>query len=229
MNKNFHHPTAPARGRSAVPFALICFLSAFLLVMGGIRQEQEALAERLAPGVLRFHILADSDKRCDQQIKLEVRSLLLDYIHKHLGDDAGKDGTVRWLTAHRTELERTATRYLADRGFPYGARLELTNCYFPARAYGELTFPCGYYDAARVILGRGNGHNWWCVLYPRMCFVDAACSVPGESLELLKQKINQDDYLSLKDNRPDLMIRFRLLPGFSVLLPAAATPPSQSP
>ena len=191
---------------------LTFFFLAFLLGMGQIRTAQEALADRLSPQVLRFHILANSDSDADQNVKLEIRSLILDYMQEHLQKNAGKQEIMQWMNLNRTSIEQLADRCLKERGFDYQANLELTNCYFPTRAYGRFVFPCGMYDAARITLGKGDGHNWWCVLYPRFCFLDAACSaVPEESIRLLQQTLKQDDYLSLEDHRPVFEIRIKSL------------------
>lgn len=193
--------------------ALSCLLLALLLTMAQVQTGREALAGRLSPSLLRFHILANSDSREDQQVKLEVRSLILDYMQGRLGKDTTKAETVQYLLDHKPELQSLADRYLELRGFDYQAELELTSCYFPTRVYDGMVFPCGYYDAARITLGGGSGHNWWCVLYPRLCFVDAACSeVPEESERKLKEELEQGDYLALRDNRPDINIRFLMLP-----------------
>lgn len=188
-------------------------LVAGLIAFSRVREQQEELSSHLAPSILRFHILADSDSRQDQQVKLEVRSLILDYMQEKMNPDATKPETIAYLTENTDALEVMMNQYLSDQGFTYQAKLQLTNCYFPARTYGAFTFPSGYYDAARIVLGEGQGHNWWCVLYPRFCFVDAVCdSVPEESLALLRQNLNQDDFLALEDNRPEIKIRFFLFP-----------------
>lgn len=190
--------------------SLACLLLALVCTMAQVRSGQEALASRLAPSLLRFHILANSDSEKDQQVKLEVRSLILDYMQKQLAKDASKEETVAYLQDHASEVEQLADRYLRRKGYDYQTNLELTNCYFPTRVYDDMVFPCGYYDAARITLGSGTGHNWWCVLYPRLCFVDAACNeIPEETRAQLQTQLKQGDYLALRDNRP--AIRFRLL------------------
>ena len=189
---------------------------ALLLSMNQVQKQREALAERIAPSLLRFHILANSDSPADQQVKLEVRSLILDYIQELLPDRQGKEETIRCLREQKAAIEETASQYLAQRGYPYKAALEITRCYFPTRVYDNMVIPCGQYDAARITLGKGDGHNWWCVLYPRFCFVDAACKeIPLESRNQLRNQINQDDYLALENHRPDFEFRFRLFPSFS--------------
>ncbi len=222
LHTNLSQNNADSAGWKCCGLLSLCFLLlGLLLSMNTIRSENEALASRLSPSILRFHILANSDSKEDQQVKLEVRSLVLDYVQKHLPPDAGKADTIRYLNTNQTEIESMADSYLKSRGFDYTASLELTNCYFPSRTYDSLTFPSGYYDAARILLGKGEGHNWWCVLYPRFCFVDAACkAVPEESREQLKADIKQDDYLALKqDNRPEITFRFRLFPSVTLRQP----------
>ena len=198
--------------KTHLALCLTFLLLGILLCMGQIRTEQESLAARIAPSVLRFHILANSDSDADQNIKLEIRSLILDYMQKSMDSDATKEETVQWVSAHRPELTALADTYLKQHGFDYQSSLQITNDYFPARTYDNLVFPCGNYDAVRITLGSGNGHNWWCVLYPRFCFVDAACSeIPSESEGKLRRELKQGDYLALEDHRPNFEIRLKLL------------------
>lgn len=185
-------------------FSLTCFLLALLFCTSQIRLNNEALAKELAPQVLRFHIMANSDSKTDQKIKLEVRSLILDHLRNTLPKNADKQDTVSWLNDHKTDIETLADAYLAQNGCSYHTSLKLTNCYFPSRYYRGITFPCGMYDAARITLGNGNGHNWWCVLYPRYCFVD----------EALEQTQKGAPPLS-KEQRPIVKFRIKLLSLFN--------------
>ena len=86
---------------------------ALLLSMNQVQKQREALAERIAPSLLRFHILANSDSPADQQVKLEVRSLILDYIQELLPDRQGKEETIRCLREQKAAIEETASQYLA--------------------------------------------------------------------------------------------------------------------
>ena len=177
------------------------------------RTRQEALAGRIAPAVLRFHVLADSNRKEDQEIKLEVRSLILDYLREHLSPDAGKAATVDYVRGHSSEIRNLADQYLQTCQVPYRSRLQITNCYFPTRSYGNVTFPCGRYDAVRITLGSGRGHNWWCVLYPQFCFLDVTCQTEnsaGQAPDPLKDILKEDDYQALADPRPQIQIRFLL-------------------
>ena len=168
---------------------------ALLLSMNQVQQQREALAQRIAPALLRFHILANSDSSADQQVKLEVRSLILDYIQELLPPEQGKKETIRCLREQKAAIEKTASQYLAQRGYPYGAELEITRCYFPTRVYDNMVIPCGEYDAARITLGKGKGHNWWCVLYPNLCFTNSTCAVVSDDgKEELKEALTAEEY-----------------------------------
>ena len=187
-----------------------------LLSMGNLQKSREDLASRIAPSILRFHILANSDSEKDQAVKLEVRSFLLDYIQARLPKSAdSKEAVTAWLSSHQAALEAAASEFLAEKQMPYTATFSLERTWFPTRVYNDLVIPCGTYDAARVILGDGKGHNWWCVLYPRFCFLDEVCKeIPEESRRELQDKLNQGDYPLLEDHRPELKIRFFFLPEF---------------
>lgn len=211
------------------PLFLMLLFLLLLLSMGSLQKSREALAGRIAPSILRFHILANSDCAEDQDVKLEVRSYLLDWIHDRLPQNVdSKETMVTWLTENQTSLETAADRFLEQKGMPYQMHLSLEHTYFPTRVYDNLVIPCGSYDAARVILGAGNGHNWWCVLFPRFCFLDEVCKeIPEESRDELRTKLNQGDYSLLEDHRPDFKIRFFFIPQLQV--PGLPSYTSQSP
>ncbi len=198
--------------------SLAFFLLALLFHTAHIRTQNEAAAAMLAPQVLRFHIMANSDSAEDQDVKLEIRSLVLDYMKQNLTDDADKEETSHWLMNHQTRIEQLADTHLKQRGFDYNAHLELTNCYFPTRSYNGLIFPCGNYDAARITLGKGNGHNWWCVLYPRFCLMEETwASIPDNALSsktnpaAYTEITKQDGAPLFKEHHPTVKFRIKLL------------------
>ena len=188
--------------------SLTLILMAFLLAMSGIRRHEEALAARIAPEILRFHVLANSNSPEDQALKLEVRDFLLDRIRSGAKDLAGPDGTltredlIRYLTENQDGLEASAEAFMAGQGYRYPARILLETCDFPEKAYGDLTFPAGTYEAVRVVIGHGEGENFWCVLYPSLCYLDSTHAVvPDSSKEELKALLPEDDFLALLSAR----------------------------
>lgn len=190
---------------------LTCLLLAFLLTMAGGRRNDEAMAARIAPEILRFHVLANSNSSQDQKLKLAVRTLLLDSIYKGLGERASLEETKAYVEKNKKGLENAAEAYMKEQGFDYSARMDLTKCYFPTKTYGDMVFPCGTYDAVRMELGKGKGRNWWCVLYPPLCFVDSTYAVvPQASKEILKHSLTPADYQGLLKKQPEIHVQVRL-------------------
>ena len=155
--------------------------------------------ETLAQEVLRFHVLANSDSNEDQEVKLKVRDKVLAYMEENMTSqlqeepDAGK--TKAWIEAHLEEIERTANQVLEQEGYPYRSEAELEVTYFPDKQYGDIFFPQGEYEALRIRLGDARGHNWWCVLYPSLCFTDTTCTVVSdEGREGLKEVLTAEEY-----------------------------------
>lgn len=179
--------------------ALLCgaLLTGFLLVQRGMLVEARArrAGQELSREVLRFHVLADSDGEADQQRKMEVKEALLDYMEGELPQEANLEETCSWVRDNLDELERTAEETLREAGCPDEARAELVRDYFPEKTYGDVTFPEGEYTALRVRIGEGQGHNWWCCLYPSLCFTDAVTAhVPEEEKEKLGRVLGEDEY-----------------------------------
>ncbi|MCD8120892.1 MAG: stage II sporulation protein R [Clostridiales bacterium] len=194
---------------------LAALLLAFLIGIGQMRMQQEALAGRVAPQVLRLHVIANSDDDEDQAIKLEIRSLLLDRIEEWVRKEkpTGKADAVAHVKQEKNGWIDEINAFLKRNAFSYLADIQLTECRFPPRQYGNVVFPEGMYDAVRVVLGEGKGRNWWCVLYPSFCFVKEACHmVPEDTLAYLREHLNRDDCLALLDSRPDIQIRFLFFP-----------------
>ncbi len=130
--------------------------------------------------VLRLHILANSDSTEDQQLKLKVRNAVLtecSYIFE--GKSSEKDSKAAAEENLRL-IEATAQKVVIMNGYSYDVKCEVVNMKFDRRVYGEITMPEGMYDAVRITIGKAEGKNWWCVMYPPLC-VPAAQEYPPES------------------------------------------------
>lgn len=169
-----------------------CFLLAFLCsVLWGYCQDRN-LADRVAPQILRFHVIANSNSRKDQAVKNQVRSMLLERL-EGCGADS-KEEFCTYVEENQKELERCADDFLANLGYKQHASIRVTQAYFPTKAYGDLVLPCGTYDTVQVVLGEGRGRNWWCVLYPSLCFIDSTHGViPEQSKEELRGLLPEED------------------------------------
>ena len=151
---------------------ILCLAALLLLVL--LPKQAAALAVATTEGVLRLHILANSDSAGDQALKLRVRDALLPlFAAAESYDDART-----FVLDHGAELLTICETTLSAAGAPYGAQLLLGVSDFPDRTYGGTLFPAGAYDAVRIVLGAGAGHNWWCVLFPPLCIVTADGATP---------------------------------------------------
>ena len=151
-----------------------------------------AAAQGVRDNVVRLHILANSDSEVDQRVKLRVRDALLEKNTELLTCGVNAENARAYFDKCKDELLETVYKVLKENGFDYGAEITLEKEYFETREYGELTFPAGEYMALRVVLGDGEGHNWWCVMFPPLC-VPAADGVETRAGKT-------EDYLSPGEN-----------------------------
>ena len=119
--------------------------------------------------VLRLHILANSDNEIDQSVKLKVRDAVVEECAGLLNGATNADEAAALAKAQLDEVCAVARRVLREQGADYGVRAEVAETYFPTRVYDNVTLPAGRYPAVRLLLGKGEGHNWWCVLFPPLC------------------------------------------------------------
>jgi len=154
----------------------------------------------MADEVFRFHVLANSDSKEDQELKLMVRDEVLSYMKEYIsGDDKDQKTDVQsvknWAENHLEDIEQVAYKIICANGCDYPVKARVTECYFPDRRYGDILFPKGYYKALRVEIGEAAGHNWWCVLYPSLCFTDATCAVvTDEGEKELSGVLSEESY-----------------------------------
>lgn len=119
--------------------------------------------------VLRLHIPANSDSSEDQAIKLRLRDFILEEYGVRLGECETLEEAETRAASLLPEIEEASAAFLRENGFSYGAKAELVTMDFPTREYDRLILPAGEYRAIRITLGSGEGHNWWCVIFPQLC------------------------------------------------------------
>lgn len=195
--------------QSHATLTALLFLS-LLLVTESPRYLQDkstsTLQQQIATQVLRFHIRANSDTVADQQKKLRIKQSLLEWLTPILSENTSKSETIQCIRKNLPDIRKEATRMAA----PESVTVTLQKEWFPEKTYGTCTFPEGIYDALRVDIGQAKGHNWWCVLYPSLCFADALeSSMTEEGEEKLQQVLDEDAY-DLLLHPQKLKIRFRL-------------------
>lgn len=191
--------------------ALLILCTGIFLCFVTSRFTVREVSTPLAKQVLRLHVLANSDSHEDQALKLKVKAAIVEALSPVLSETSDKAAACAWVSANLDELQIIAAQVIADEGYSYPVTVACETVWFPNKTYGDMTFPCGYYDALRVCIGEADGANWWCVLYPPLCFVDLTCGVvPDESKEKLETVLDEDDYNSLFEPESKPVIRFKL-------------------
>lgn len=142
--------------------------------------------------LIRFHVIANSDSAPDQAVKLKVRDAVLAEYAAELEGCKGYEEAYKFLCQHREEMTAIAQSTLEEWGFNYGAKVEMGRDIFPTKSYGDLTLPAGEYQAVKIILGQGEGKNWWCVMFPPLCFVDISQNVGVAKLEKMDSSESGD-------------------------------------
>lgn len=160
--------------------------------------------------VIRFHVLANSDSNLDQTVKLKVKDNVINYIHPLLEKSSSLDESRKILNENKEEIISIANKTLKENGQDYVATAELAKQQFPVKSYGNIVFPSGEYEAFRILLGKAEGKNWWCVMFPPLCFVDVKNAVADETMEKeLKKTLSNSEIESISQNNKEEKTKFK--------------------
>ena len=171
------------------------------------REIQRGIAEH----VVRLHVLANSDSEEDQELKMQVKEHVIAYLGEVLGRDLDLEETKEQILLHRKEIETEVKKVIEKQGYSYEVSVALEGAYFPIKTYGDVTFPAGDYEALQIKIGEAKGKNWWCVIYPALCFVDATHSVVPESgKEELKNVLTEEEYETIT-RETKIKIKFKFI------------------
>ena len=149
----------------------LCIAFVLTVIYSVIPFQEEC--EQISNEVFRLHILANSDREEDQSLKLRVRDSLLRYTDRLFSEAENRDEAERIARDNLESLRAVAQREVYANGYDYKVKAEVVNMYFNTRYYERYTMPAGMYDALRITIGSGEGHNWWCVMYPSICISSA--------------------------------------------------------
>ena len=189
----------------------------FSLIFGAhwTKGYSEMIQNGIGAKVVRFHVLANSDSKADQKLKLAVRDAVLQEYGDLLSACENKEDTLQALEAVQQKICETAAEVVFESGYDYPVRVSIVQEEFPFKRYDDLIFPAGVYDALRIEIGEAEGQNWWCVLYPQMCFVDAAWGyTTEESHRRLENALTEEEFLvvsALEQEKIAPRIKLKLL------------------
>lgn len=154
-----------------------------------------SIHKSLSDELLRLHIVANSDSEVDQNLKLRVRDEIIKLCAEKFEHTVDKKSCRRKLMEESEQIREAAQRILDENNADYNAEVNFERIYIPRKSYGGIILPEGSYDAAVVKLGRAEGKNWWCVVYPPLCFTEAVGGeLSDEAKEYLKSTISEESY-----------------------------------
>ena len=171
----------------------------------------------IANSVFRLHVIANSDSKEDQELKYKVRDSLLKYMKEICGSCENKAEAICLVKEHQDEFNDIAKQTILDEGYSYDVKINIGNFEFPTKDYGDISLPAGFYDALRVEIGDAKGQNWWCVMFPPLCFVDVTSGVvPEDSKEQLEDSLSEEEYaLVSEDSDFKIQFKFKILEFFN--------------
>ena len=195
-------------------FVILILLSLFILISA--ISYVDAVSNNIADSVFRLHVIANSDSKEDQELKLKVRDELLSYMNIISKDSTSKQEAMQIANEHKEEFTQIAEKVIKENGYNYTVNVQIGKADFPTKYYGDITLPAGTYDALKVQIGEAKGQNWWCVMFPPLCFVDVSTGiVPDNSKQELKQSLDDEEYdLISKTDNNEISFKFKIVELF---------------
>lgn len=195
-------------------FILISLLFCFIFI--SISSYASTVSENLSNNFFRLHILANSNLEVDQNLKLKVRDGIIDYMKSQNFSNKSRSDVIKFAQENLETLKQISEEIIKTYGFDYPVSLEIGNFYFPTKVYGNLSLPAGSYDALRIKIGNAEGENWWCSLFPPLCFVDISSGVIDDSSkESLKENLSDEEFAIITSNDETIKLKFKILEIFS--------------
>lgn len=186
---------------------IYCIICAFSYV--------NAVSTDIQNSVFRLHVIANSDSDEDQNLKYIVRDKVLEYISSISNSSMTKDEVIALASENINEIQKIAENTIYENGYNYSVKLNIGNFSFPTKKYGDITFPAGFYDALKIEIGEAKGHNWWCVMFPPLCFVDVTSGVvPEESKQTIRDNLSEEEYKLLSENSGNMNFKFKIVEMF---------------
>ncbi len=201
---------------------LFFLLVLFFLIVGLLAAFCEEKSADISEPLIRLHIVANSDSPEDQMLKLKVRDAIREKMTHYTSLVHSKKELLSLLESRRSEILDLCRRTLSAYGSNDEVQMHIGKTAFPTKVYGNLALPAGTYDALNIHIGKGRGQNWWCVLFPPLCYTDLTGAItPYDAESLLKKELGEDNWQLLsiptKSGNIPVKIEFKLLELFGKL------------
>ena len=204
---------------NAIKIGITLIITASIVAGLLLSSYSEEVNKGLADNLIRLHVIANSDSPADQALKRDVRDRVLEYMKLQLGDSKDVDQTRIIINEKMDGIISIVKDELTRQGWDYDVRVSLGSYPFPTKSYGDIALPAGNYEALRVVIGKGEGANWWCVIFPPLCFVDVTHgTVPEPVKEDLKNALTEEEFSIVAsadtDDEIPVKIKFKIVEFF---------------
>lgn len=196
--------------------AFIILFLLFIFIVVCANSYVSAVSSNISSSVFRLHVIANSDSSEDQNLKLIVRDRVLSYMNSLVDTNiSSKEEIMRLVSENLENFKSIAQDTVYENGYNYDVNVEIGNFTFPTKTYGDIALPAGYYDALRVTIGEAKGKNWWCVMFPPLCFVDVSSGVvPEDSKETLEESLSDEEYELISGSSTEFEVKFKFVEFF---------------
>ncbi|MBO3443946.1 stage II sporulation protein R [Clostridium sp. CCUG 7971] len=175
--------------------SLICVIGVMTITISGEVKKIDNISVNYKEKLIRFHVLANSDSDKDQELKLKVRDAIIQYLQPKLIKSSSIKESEKIIKNEYRQLEKISKNIINENGYSYDVKVGIEYTNFPTKQYSNIVLPAGEYKALRIIIGDGQGRNWWCVMFPPLCFVDDKSGViDKETDKRLKEVLTKEEY-----------------------------------
>ncbi|SHH32818.1 stage II sporulation protein R [Tepidibacter thalassicus] len=186
----------------------ILFILSSVFYLQDIYKNREAYKEKL----IRFHVIANSDSREDQALKLKVRDKIIAYLSPKLEKSQNIEETKKIIKENLKNIENIASQEIKNNEKDYTVSANLGYSSFPTKKYSNIVLPAGKYKALKVVIGEGKGKNWWCVMFPPLCFIDINHGITDKKTEKnLMKVLTKEEYKMILVDNNEVKLKFKLL------------------
>lgn len=184
------------------------------LLFTGLISYATSVGKNISDSVIRLHILANSNSDTDQKLKLKVRNRIISETSEIFRNTKNINHALKTAYENINKLQAIAEDEIHRQGFNYPVKVSVGEHAFPTKVYGDITLPAGKYNAVRIEIGNANGENWWCVMYPPLCFTDGVLSVSDNAKEDLKKSLSASEYQIISQNTTPVKFKFKIIELF---------------
>lgn len=194
---------------------LIITILLFIFILISANSYANAISNNLSDSFFRLHIIANSNSQEDQNLKLKIRDEIIKYMES-FSYSYNKEEIIQISKKHIDDFKRIAENVIKESGFSYNVSVEIGKYEFPTKEYGNISLPAGTYDALKIQIGDAVGKNWWCSLFPPLCFVDISSgTIDSDGENYLKETLSEEEFSIVTSNSKDIKLKFKIVELFN--------------